>query len=254
MSREVDTPLLIWIKEKAKEFALNDNQIVLSKDELERIVQKRIEEQTMQVRDPHFEFPPHLVFDYTIDKRLTRLLNALSLLFPVGERFFIESVRKMEHLVDDEQLQKDIKIFYRQEGRHGREHRKLNKILELYGVDVKKLEDEALERLHKYANNEDEALLVTVTLEKYTELLGLILPKIEKHIFKDNEYCDLYSYHAIEEAEHAHVAKEVMNKYRNISKVKEAKYLWYGLKELAGQTYRNYKVLSKVEKSNIVNV
>lgn len=70
----------------------------------------------------------------------------------------------------------------------GGELSSLNQGLIVYDVDVKKQEKEALERLNKYVESEDDALLVTVSLERLTELLGYVLPKVDRYILKHNEY------------------------------------------------------------------
>jgi len=49
----------------------------------------------IKIRKFEFDMEAELAHDYTINKKLTQVLNSLSLLFPVGERFFI---RQCEHL------------------------------------------------------------------------------------------------------------------------------------------------------------
>lgn len=202
----------------------------------------------MKVRDYHFDLDESKVFTYARGKVPTRILNSLSLLFPKGERFFIESVRKFEDQITDPQLKKDIRIFYKQEGRHGREHRKLNAILAKKGLDVGKLEKQILQRLKKYSPDSQHELLVTVCLERITGLLGHIVPALDPFLFKNNQYCDLWRYHAIEELEHVHVADEVMKRVGKFSKAKDAYYMCLAIKELAIQTVINYKLLSKLDK------
>ncbi|MEM9423891.1 MAG: metal-dependent hydrolase, partial [Spirochaetota bacterium] len=115
----------------------------------------------MLVRDIHFEFEPALIFNYTRNPRLTRYLNSLSLLFPAGEKFFIRSVRKFESQVP--QMQDDIQMFCQQEGRHSREHIKVNKILQSHGVEVSKIEDETAKRLYRLSKGDPaQELLVTI--------------------------------------------------------------------------------------------
>ena len=49
----------------------------------------------------------------------SRFFDALSTIFPEGERFFISCVRDYRDQVTDPQLLADIKDFMRQEGQHG---------------------------------------------------------------------------------------------------------------------------------------
>src|SRR5690606_30799034 len=59
----------------------------------------------------------------------SRYFDALSTIFPEGERFFIECVRDYRHMATDPQLQQEIKDFIRQEGQHGIVHNQYNQRL-----------------------------------------------------------------------------------------------------------------------------
>ena len=63
----------------------------------------------------------------------TTMLAALSLLFPEGERFFVDSVKQLRQEVDDPALRAAIAGFIGQEAMHGREHRVLNDITAAHG-------------------------------------------------------------------------------------------------------------------------
>ncbi|MGB3622442.1 MAG: metal-dependent hydrolase, partial [Ketobacter sp.] len=56
------------------------------------------------------------------DPVLTRFFDALSVHFPEGERFFIQSVRNFQDRVKEPGLREDIRHFIRQEGQHGIVH------------------------------------------------------------------------------------------------------------------------------------
>ena len=53
------------------------------------------------------------------DPFLTRMFDALSLTFPDGERYFIQSVRLFRDKITDPDLQKRVADFIRQEAQHG---------------------------------------------------------------------------------------------------------------------------------------
>ena len=53
------------------------------------------------------------------DPYMTRMFDALSLTFPDGERYFIESVRLFRDKITDEDLQQRVADFIRQEAQHG---------------------------------------------------------------------------------------------------------------------------------------
>src|SRR4051794_25466927 len=61
------------------------------------------------------------------DPIATAFHNALSALFPQGERFFIETVKRYRHL-GSAKLQKQIATFIAQEALHTREHLVFNRI------------------------------------------------------------------------------------------------------------------------------
>ncbi|MCF3995899.1 metal-dependent hydrolase, partial [Pseudomonas aeruginosa] len=75
--------------------------------------------------------PRHLDFDlpdpmprhwHSGDAFKTHMFNAMSVLFPDGERFFIDSVRHYRERVEDPALKQQIRGFIGQEGHHSREH------------------------------------------------------------------------------------------------------------------------------------
>lgn len=47
------------------------------------------------------------------------MFDALSLTFPVGERYFIESVRALRDKITDPELQQRVTDFIKQEAQHG---------------------------------------------------------------------------------------------------------------------------------------
>ncbi len=78
---------------------------------------------TITPRDIRFDVDPARAADWAGgDETRTTLFNALSLLFPQGERFFISSVAAYRDAVTDPQLAAEVKAFSAQEGLHTREH------------------------------------------------------------------------------------------------------------------------------------
>lgn len=201
----------------------------------------------MQIRDFRFELDESKIFTYGKYKPTTRLLNALSLLFPKGERYFVESLKWYEQVVTDEKTLNEMKIFYRQEYQHAREHKKLNDIFKKHGLDVDALDKQILARLNKYGSNQEKALLVTVCLERLTELGGYLLPKIADLILEDNEYKKMWLWHAMEEVEHAYISEEIYAKYTNMPKYYEYYYMLLTFRELTKQVIINYKELKKID-------
>ncbi len=70
----------------------------------------------------------------------THMFNAMSVLFPDGERFFIDSVRHYRERVEDPALKQQIRGFIGQEGHHSREHLVYSDRLRALGYDIDRLE------------------------------------------------------------------------------------------------------------------
>src|SRR4249919_298394 len=76
----------------------------------------------------------------------TAIYNALSTTFPVGEAYFVESVRAFREGAPPK-LAEEIKGFTTQEAIHSREHDAFNKRATSSGYDLKPLEDRLQMRL-----------------------------------------------------------------------------------------------------------
>ena len=84
----------------------------------------------IEVRRPHFDLSSDLKEDWFDGSAFkTAFENAFSLLFPIGEKAFIESVRNFEDQISDPKLLKEIKAFYGQEAAHRKIHQQYNEIL-----------------------------------------------------------------------------------------------------------------------------
>lgn len=144
----------------------------------------------------------------------SHVVNALSLVFPEGERFFIRSVKHhLSAIEDDPELLERVRGFFGQEGRHGHEHDKHNRMLEAHGFDV-----ERFLRPYReigYAKIEPATpphlrLSATVALEHMTATLAEIA--LTTGVLDDahEEVRRLLFWHAAEEIEHRSVAFDVL--------------------------------------------
>ena len=77
------------------------------------------------------------------DPVLTHVLNVMSLTFPDGERFFVDSVRALRDQAKGPDRQKDISGFIGQEAMHSLEHQAFNDLI----ADLAKLECNSLLQL-----------------------------------------------------------------------------------------------------------
>ena len=82
-------------------------------------------------RDLRFVLSPERACDWHQEgSHVTHFFNALSLLFPAGERFFMDSVRNYRDRIDDPVLKKQVLGFIGQEAMHTREHIEYNDLLQ----------------------------------------------------------------------------------------------------------------------------
>lgn len=139
---------------------------------------------------------------------MSHVLTALSSTFPIGEQFFVHSVRNVRDRVQDEKLQAEIAAFIGQEAMHSKAHADFN--------DAWRRDDYNLDNFQAWLARHDERikkapyraqLAVTCAFEHFTALLGgyiLRHPEVLKTL--DDDAVKLWVWHAIEEIEHRAVA------------------------------------------------
>src|SRR5438270_7873813 len=137
----------------------------------------------------------------------TAIYNALSATFPVGEAFFVESVRAFRDGAPP-RLAEEIKAFTTQEIVHSREHDAFNKRAAGAGYDLSRLEARVEERLALTRSRPPIAsLAATMVLEHFTAILAHQLLANPRHLAgAEKEAADLWRWHAVEEIEHKGVA------------------------------------------------
>jgi predicted metal-dependent hydrolase len=137
----------------------------------------------------------------------TAIYNALSATFPVGEAFFVESVRKFRDGAPPK-LAEEIKAFTTQEIVHSREHDAFNRRAADAGYDLSKLEAQVEKRLAVTRSKPPiVSLAATMALEHFTAILAHQLLANPRHLEGgERETADLWRWHACEEIEHKGVA------------------------------------------------
>jgi len=137
----------------------------------------------------------------------TAIYNALSSTFPIGEAYFVESVRRFREGAPPK-LAEEIKAFTTQEAIHSREHDAFNKRAETAGYDLSKLEQRVSERLAITKSRPPIVnVAATMALEHFTAILAHELLANPKHLEgADPEAAELWRWHACEEIEHKGVA------------------------------------------------
>jgi len=147
---------------------------------------------------------------------LSSLLASLSVAFPPGERFFIDSVRHYLDAIDDPTLRAQIRGFIGQEANHTKEHLAFNAFLERAGYPAMAMQRWVEKRLKRIAEiGPPEANLArTAALEHFTAILATAM--LERPALLETMHpqaAKLWAWHAIEEIEHRAVAFDV---YREV--------------------------------------
>jgi predicted metal-dependent hydrolase len=153
----------------------------------------------------------------------TRFCDAMSTLFPEGERFFIMCVRDFRDRVTDPKLQAEIRDFIRQEGQHGMVHDQYNRRLKAQGIDVDMLEREQrrwIDFMRKH-HSPQYTLALTASAEHMTAIMAhSFFGRKEVFAAADARMRALYTWHAMEEVEHKAVAFDVMQKAAGVGYVR----------------------------------
>ncbi len=166
-----------------------------------------------QVRRMNFDFaddiPRHW---WGGDRELTRNADALHLLFPEGERFFMRSVRDVAAKLTDPHLKARVRGFMGQEAMHGRETEVSFRLLERDGLEWESFVEAVIKPTFASADRHLSPmtrLSITCALEHLTATLG-------EGAFSDPTVVEahptmqkLMLWHAAEEVEHKSVAFDV---------------------------------------------
>jgi hypothetical protein len=164
------------------------------------------------VRKPRLDFSQSIERFYLGGNPVkTHIFNALNLLFPDGERFFVKSVHDHAKDVTDPQLLVDVRAFAGQEGQHAHQHERFFENLAQQGYSFERMLDR-FQRLARWSKKVPRSIRLSITAgaEHYTATMAAGL--LESGILDE---CDptmrnLMTWHALEEIEHKHVAYDVL--------------------------------------------
>ncbi len=141
------------------------------------------------------------------DPYATAFYNALSVTFPKGEGFFVDSVRRFREGTPPK-LAGEINAFIKQEVLHTREHVAFNRHVAQQGYETKRL-DLDVDRSLGLAKKGPAiiALATTCALEHFTAMLAHELIANPRHLAgAEPQARALWLWHAAEEIEHKGVA------------------------------------------------
>lgn len=136
--------------------------------------------------------------------------TALSATFPLGERFFIDSVREWRGVVDPSR-HAEVDAFVVQEALHTREHLVYNDLIAAAGYDTSAMTDRTRDVLApSRAGSALGRLGLTMALEHFTALFAhAVLTRPELLAGAPEDVRSLWRWHAMEEIEHKAVAFDV---------------------------------------------
>lgn len=211
--------------------------------------------ENIQITPRRMDFPFANIERYWFggDPVMTHFLNALSLTFPDGERFFVNSVRAFREHITDPKLQKEISGFIGQEAMHSLEHQSFNELLMQMGYEQEassgiKFAKQMLARGQRLLSPKQQ-LAATAALEHITAILAHRLLSNPKWSQKMRpEVRVLWLWHAIEEIEHKAVAFDVFEQVSGDYKMR-TRSLFYATIYLAAYTSRYTWVFLKKDKA-----
>jgi hypothetical protein len=142
---------------------------------------------------------------------ISHTMNALSVLFPEGEQFFVDSVRAFRDQINDPKLKAEVRGFIGQEAMHSLEHIAMNQHVRDQGMPVDEMEKDLkviLDLARKLPKRHQ--LAVTCALEHITAMMAdMLLERDDVREDMHESMRPLWVWHAIEETEHKAVAYDV---------------------------------------------
>jgi predicted metal-dependent hydrolase len=158
----------------------------------------------------------------------TALFNALSMSFPVGEQFFVDSVRdgfKALPAGKQEHLRAEVQGFIGQEATHRRLHALYNAHLDKLGL-VNTWAPRAAERLKLFASADPRhAVAVTAANEHFTAIMAeWMLRNADLLGDHDPRLATLWLWHSAEESEHRSTAFDI---YQALGGSHEWRITWF---------------------------
>ena len=163
----------------------------------------------MQIRRPQFDLTQAPRFWNGGSPVRTHLLNAISVLLPHGEKFFVETAASARENLDDPVLRRQSAGFIAQESVHSNQHRQYNDEVAKLGYNVPFLEHAVVVQIKatRRVFSDKWKLAIVAAYEHLTGLMG-------HHLLTSPEWLEgahsgflaLWHWHSVEEIEHKEVA------------------------------------------------
>jgi len=149
-------------------------------------------------------------------------LDNFSCYLPLGERFFVDSVRYFEDRIKNKKLKEEVKSFIYQEAQHSLSHHNFNKVLFSKNklARISELYIQLLVLIARKVYSKRFQLSITAAAEHFTAVISnWLLATADAFLSKNkSDVASMWVWHAIEEIEHKSVAFDVFievtpNKY-----------------------------------------
>lgn len=173
----------------------------------------------MKVRKPSFDLSAVSRYNLGDNAVATHILNCMHVIVPIGELYFIRSVRPFLKDAKSDELKARLKSFIGQESVHDQIHRQVWTNLREQGLPVDSFarffSDVFIKHSEPFVNallGNKAALSATVAFEHYTAALAdtLFKPNAKLRAALDGAMGDLWAWHAAEELEHKSVAFDLL--------------------------------------------
>ena len=150
----------------------------------------------------------------------TRFFDAMSTLFPEGERYFITCVRDFCGQVTNPEHHRAIKDFTRQEAQHRAVHQAFNRRLAEQGIKVDRILENQRHFLFDVTRqrlSRAQTLAITAASEHLTAVMAQgWFERRDLFAGADVRVRAMYVWHAVEEVEHKGVAFDVMQQVARV--------------------------------------
>jgi uncharacterized protein len=144
----------------------------------------------------------------------SHIMNAMGITFPIGEKFFIDSIRPYKDAVTDAKLLEEIKEFIKQENWHSYAHQQYNLWLEGQQLPVGKIYNdwEHIVNTAKIRYSANTQLAITICLEHITAIMAAnALRNRSFYKLMHPHFEEIWRWHNVEEIEHKAVTMDIWN-------------------------------------------
>ncbi len=205
----------------------NNSPLIIDACQLKTMPSKTQDFFTITKRRLQFDYPDQPAISWYPKRQGAEIfLDNLSCYLPVGEAFFIESVRHYLPRLSDDKLKREVALFIAQETLHSGSYKEANAHFRCknHSAIFSEFTVEMILFVSEHLSSKRFQLAATCAMEHFTASLShALLAKLE--VFQEystTPHKHLWIWHAIEEVEHKSVAFDV---YEEVTSNKYWRYL-----------------------------